>query len=106
MPEAIEQAVEAIAKNLRAPTFVVGVGARTDSEIPKEVLREVVANAVVHREYDAQFLGESVTVDIYPDRWRCQILAVMGWGHAGHDRQRRVMLPQCDVDAAASSDTV
>lgn len=89
MPEAIEQAVEAIAKNLRAPTFVVGVGARTDSEIPKEVLREVVANAVVHREYDAQFLGESVTVDIYPDRvevsnpgglWGGVTLATIGSG--------------------------
>lgn len=89
MPEAIEQAVEAIAKNLRAPTFVVGVGARTDSEIPKEVLREVVANAVVHREYDAQFLGESVTVDIYPDRvevsnpgglWGGVTLATIGTG--------------------------
>lgn len=89
MPEAIEQAVEAIAKNLRAPTFVVGVGARTDSEIPKEVLREVVANAVVHREYDAQFLGESVAVDIYPDRvevsnpgglWGGVTLATIGSG--------------------------
>ena len=80
MPEAIEQAVEAIAKNLRAPTFVVGVGARTDSEIPKEVLREVVANAVVHREYDAQFLGESVTVDIYPDRVEVSNLADYGVG--------------------------
>ena len=85
----LKQKVEAIAKNLRAPTFVVGVGARTDSEIPKEVLREVVANAVVHREYDAQFLGESVTVDIYPDRvevsnpgglWGGVTLATIGSG--------------------------
>ena len=67
----------------------MGVGARTDSEIPKEVLREVVANAVVHREYDAQFLGESVTVDIYPDRvevsnpgglWGGVTLATIGSG--------------------------
>lgn len=53
------------------------------------MLREVVANAVVHREYDAQFLGESVTVDIYPDRvevsnpgglWGGVTLATIGSG--------------------------
>lgn len=68
MPEAIDQAVETVARNLRKPTFVIGAGARTDTEIPREALREIIANAVVHREYDARFLGESVAVDIYPDR--------------------------------------
>lgn len=68
MPEAIDQAVEAVARNLRSPTFVVGAGARTDTEIPREVLREAIANAVIHREYDARFTGESVAVDVYPDR--------------------------------------
>lgn len=68
MPEAIDQAVETVAKNLRTPTFVVGAGARTDTEIPKEVLREVIANAVIHREYDSRFTGEAVAVDVYPDR--------------------------------------
>ena len=68
MPEAIDQAVEATAKNLRTPTFISGAGAKTDTEIPREVLREVIANAVVHREYDARFTGQSIAVDIYPDR--------------------------------------
>lgn len=68
MPEAIDQAVETVAKNLRTPTFVVGAGARTDTEIPKEVLREVIASAVIHREYDSRFTGEAVAVDVYPDR--------------------------------------
>ena len=68
MPEAIDQAVETVAKNLRTPTFVVGAGAGTDTGIPKEVLREVIANAVIHREYDSRFTGEAVAVDVYPDR--------------------------------------
>lgn len=68
MPEAIDQAVTTVARNLRATTFVVGAGAKTDSEIPREVLREVIANAVIHREYDTRFIGTSVTVDVYPDR--------------------------------------
>lgn len=68
MPEAIDQAVEAVANNLRTPTFVIGAGARTDTEIPREVLREAIANAVIHREYDSRFTGEAVAVDVYPDR--------------------------------------
>lgn len=68
MPEAINQAVEATARNLRSTTFVVGSGAQTDAEIPREVLREVIANAVIHREYDARFVGTSICVDIYPNR--------------------------------------
>lgn len=68
MPDAVGQAVEAVARNLRTVTVVSGVGATRRSEIPREVLREVIANAVVHREYDARFQGRSVTVDVYPDR--------------------------------------
>ncbi|MBK9102948.1 MAG: hypothetical protein IPM90_16120 [Austwickia sp.] len=34
----------------------------------REVLREAIANAVVHREYHELFRGEPVTVDVYPDR--------------------------------------
>lgn len=68
MPEAIDQAVETVARNLRTPTFISGVGAKTDSEIPRAVLREAIANAVIHREYDARFIGESISVDVYPDR--------------------------------------
>ncbi|MDO4805862.1 MAG: ATP-binding protein, partial [Coriobacteriales bacterium] len=37
-------------------------------EIPEEVLREVIANAMVHREYSDLFLGQAVVVDIYPNR--------------------------------------
>lgn len=68
MPDAIGQAVEAVARNLRTVTVVSGAGAVRSPEIPREVLREVIANAVVHREYDARFQGRSVTVGVYPDR--------------------------------------
>lgn len=68
MPDAVGQAVEAVVRNLRTVTVVSGTGATRNPEIPREVLREVIANAVVHREYDARFQGRSVTVDVYPNR--------------------------------------
>lgn len=66
--EVIEDAVAATAKNLRRISIVEGAGRRDELEIPEEVLREAIANAVIHREYGPRHVGQSVTVDIYPDR--------------------------------------
>ena len=45
--EMIEEAVQAIAKNLRTYSFVEGAGRRDELEIPRDVLREAVANACI-----------------------------------------------------------
>ena len=64
----IEDAVNAVIKNLRVSTFINGVERIEESEIPREVLREAIANAVIHREYHEYFQGQPVSVDIFPDR--------------------------------------
>lgn len=66
--ETIDDAVAAVAKNLRRISTVEGSGRKDELEIPEEVLREAIANAVIHREYDSRHVGQSVTVDVYPDR--------------------------------------
>ncbi|MGN0037736.1 MAG: ATP-binding protein [Coriobacteriales bacterium] len=66
--EMIEAAVAAVSRNLRRRSVVVGVGRTDELEIPEEVLREAVANALIHREYDSRFDGEAVSVDVYEDR--------------------------------------
>ncbi len=66
--EVIDDAIAAVAKNLRRVSMVEGAGRKDELEIPEEVLREAIANAVIHREYDAYHIGQSVTVDVYPDR--------------------------------------
>lgn len=66
--EVIEDAVAATAKNLRRISVIEGAGRKDELEIPEEVLREAIANAVIHREYGPRHVGQSVTVDIYPDR--------------------------------------
>lgn len=66
--ELVDDGLHAIAKNLRTFSFVEGSSRRDELEIPREVLREALANAVIHREYDKHFTGQAVSVDIYPDR--------------------------------------
>lgn len=66
--EVIEDAVAAAAKSLMRISTVEGSGRKDELEIPEEVLREAIANAVIHREYGPRHVGQSVTVDIYPDR--------------------------------------
>lgn len=68
LAEVVDDAVHATAKNLRTFAVVKGTGRREELEIPEEVLREAIANAVVHREYSARFQGESVSVDVFSDR--------------------------------------
>lgn len=31
-------------------------------------LREAIANALIHRDYDSRFEGEAISIDIYEDR--------------------------------------
>ncbi|MCR8907471.1 winged helix-turn-helix transcriptional regulator [Thermophilibacter sp. ET337] len=64
----IEDALAVLARNLRKTSHVVGAERHDEWEIPEEVLREALSNALVHREYAPLYVGEAVSVDVYPDR--------------------------------------
>ncbi len=66
--EAIEEAINATLKNLRTYSYVNGTTRMEEPEIPIEVIREAIVNAVVHREYGSVFKGQAISVDIYSDR--------------------------------------
>ena len=68
LAEMIDDAVNAVSRNLRTYSIVEGSGRRDELEIPREVLREAIANAVIHREYHPYFQGQPVSVDVFPDR--------------------------------------
>lgn len=68
LSEIVTDAVHAVLRNLRTISYVEGVSRRDVPEIPEEVLREAIVNAVAHREYQELFVGQSVAVDIYRDR--------------------------------------
>lgn len=56
-----------------------GAGRHDEQEISREVLRGAIANALVHREYNAAFAGQAVSIEIYPD---CVVIKSPGglWG--------------------------
>lgn len=68
IPVMVRDAVAAVLANLHAVHLVEGVTGRDVPELPVEVLREAITNAVAHRDYSAQARGQQVGVDIYPDR--------------------------------------
>lgn len=68
LPHAIAEAVQAVMRNLKVRHVVEGSRGVDIPEIPEEVLREAIANAVMHRDYSDFVLGEQVAVDVYPDR--------------------------------------
>ena len=49
-------------------SMIKGVSRVDSLEIPEEVLREAIANAVIHREYGDRFCGQSIAVDVFDDR--------------------------------------
>ncbi len=66
--EMVADAVASVAKNLKRRSVVVGAGRIDELEIPEEVIREAVANALIHRDYSPRYDGQAVAVDIFDDR--------------------------------------
>lgn len=84
IPVAVEQAVRAVARNLRTARVVEGARGTDVLEIPEEVLREAIVNAVTHRDYSSQVLGQQVAVDVFPDR--VEVISPGGfWGSVSRE---------------------
>ncbi|WPF65887.1 MULTISPECIES: ATP-binding protein [unclassified Corynebacterium] len=68
IPAMLHDCLQTIKKNLRVRRVVSGSQGQDVLEIPEDVLREALANAVMHRDYSEQALAQRIHVDIYPDR--------------------------------------
>lgn len=68
LPQAIDDAVRAVLRNLRTRRVVEGVSGVDVPEIPAEVLREAITNAALHRDYSDYVRGQQIAVDVFPDR--------------------------------------
>ncbi|BAU94278.1 transcriptional regulator [Corynebacterium suranareeae] len=66
--EMVQEAMAAIKRNLRVRRVIEGLSGKDVLEIPEEVLREALANAVLHRDYSELAQNEAIHVDIYKDR--------------------------------------
>jgi ATP-dependent DNA helicase RecG len=68
LPQAIDDAVHTVVRNLRTRRIVEGTRGTDVPEIPEDVLREAIANAVMHRDYSHFVTGQQVAVNVYADR--------------------------------------
>ncbi len=65
----LDGAVEFVRRNMRVKTVIDDNGRRTDKpEFPMKAVREVILNALLHRDYSVHTQGTPVTVCMFSDR--------------------------------------
>lgn len=68
IPAMVVDAVRAVSRNIRHGAIVKGALRENVPDYPLPVIREAVANALMHRDYSIDGQGTPVLVDLYPDR--------------------------------------
>jgi ATP-dependent DNA helicase RecG len=68
IPTVVAGALAAMRRNMKRRSVVVGLGREDRWEYPEEAVREVIANALMHRDYHPLARGTQVRIELYPDR--------------------------------------
>ncbi|MFL6072241.1 MAG: ATP-binding protein [Mycobacteriales bacterium] len=68
IPIAVEEALRVLKRNMRRRSVVTGLYRRDEWEYPEEALREVLVNALAHRDLSPSAQGTQVQVEMFPDR--------------------------------------
>lgn len=68
IPRMVAETLAALRRNMKRRSIVVGLGREDRWEYPEEAIRELVANALMHRDYNQLAHGTQVRVSLYPDR--------------------------------------
>ena len=68
IPRMVAETLSALRRNMKRRSIVLGVGREDRWEYPEEAIRELVANALMHRDYNPLAHGTQVRVALYPDR--------------------------------------
>ncbi len=68
IPTMVAAAQAAVRRNITRRAVVAGAGRLDVWEYPDEAVREIVANALMHRDYHPSSHGSQVRVELYPDR--------------------------------------
>ncbi len=79
IPLIVSGALDAMRRNMRRRSVVVGAGREDVWDYPIEAIREVVANALMHRDYHSSAHGSQVRISLYPDRFEvCSVGGLHG----------------------------
>jgi len=84
IPAIVAQAVAAMQRNMRRRSVVEGAGRQDIWDYPTEAIREIVANALMHRDYHPTAQGTQVRISLYPDRFEVASPGGLHGIHAGH----------------------
>lgn len=68
IPVLLEEAAAALRRNMRQRGVVVGLYRQDFWDYPLDAVREVLVNALMHRDYHGAALGQPVKLELYPDR--------------------------------------
>lgn len=68
IPTIVADVVAMAIRNMRAGAIISGVGREDRYDYPLDVVRELVVNAIMHRDYSPDARGAQVQIELYPDR--------------------------------------
>jgi ATP-dependent DNA helicase RecG len=68
VPVMVDLAEAAVARNMTRGAVVTGEGRQDVPEYPLDAVRELIVNAVMHRDYHRLAQGTQIRVELYPDR--------------------------------------
>lgn len=68
IPEMLVSTIQAVSRNMKHGAIVKGALREDVPDYPYSVIREAVANALMHRDYSVESQGTPVLVELYPDR--------------------------------------
>jgi ATP-dependent DNA helicase RecG len=72
IPEMIESAVNYVMASIRKSSLIEGLWRKDIPEYPEEAVREVIVNAVAHRDYSHFVRGSYIQVRLFADRLEIQ----------------------------------
>lgn len=65
----VETSINFVQQNMKTKTIIDEAGQRKDvSEYPIKAIREIILNALIHRDYSIHTENEPVRIEMYPDR--------------------------------------
>jgi ATP-dependent DNA helicase RecG len=68
IPVILHEATAVLRRNMSRAAIVRGLGREDRYDYPTEVIRELIANALMHRDYSPESRGAQIQIELYPDR--------------------------------------
>lgn len=69
IPQMLETAISFVHQNMKISTIIDETGHRKDvSEYPIKAIREIILNALIHRDYSIHTENAPIRIEMYPDR--------------------------------------